>query len=79
MHQQNVFVLCRFGCDEIFRRGQLTFQQPLMDQPVLLRWKNMCADRQLIVVAIDEFKRKRHFGLDKVNARAAVAAKPPNI
>src|ERR1041385_3454373 len=58
MHQQDIFILRRLGRDEITRLCQTTFQQPLVNHPVFLRRKNMRADGQIVIVAVDKFERK---------------------
>ena len=56
VHQQDVFIQRRLGCDEVLRLRQPAFQQPLVDQPVFCAGKNMRADGQVVVVGINSLK-----------------------
>ena len=58
MHQQDVFIRRRLGLDEILGRRDFAFQQPLMDQPVFLRRKDVRSNGQVEFVAINELERQ---------------------
>jgi len=56
VHQQDVVVRGRLRLQEVLRRGQARFQQPLVDEPVLLGGEDMRAQGQVVAVAVDQLK-----------------------
>src|SRR5215471_11064338 len=56
MHQQNVLISGWVWAGEIGRLGKVFIQQPPLDHAVFLCRKDVCPDRQIIIVAIYEFE-----------------------
>ena len=58
MNQQDVLVGCWMRRKKIRRIGHLRFDQPIMNAPIFFGRKDMLADGQEIVVAVDELEGK---------------------
>src|ERR1700678_4345030 len=56
VHEQNILVGCGLRNDKISRRGNSGSEQPVMRAFIFFRGKNMGADGQEVVVAIDELE-----------------------
>src|ERR1039458_6916270 len=58
MHEQHVLIVGRTRSDKIGRRRHPGGEQPVMSALVLFGRKNMGADGQVVVVAVDELERQ---------------------
>ncbi len=56
VHQQHVFIPRRLGLDEVFRFHHPFLQQPLADQPVLLRGEDVVAEVQVVTGMVDQLE-----------------------
>jgi hypothetical protein len=58
MDQQDILVGGRLGLDEVRRFRNAGGKQPIVNQPILLRWKYVLPNREIIAVAVNQPKRK---------------------
>jgi hypothetical protein len=56
VYAKHIVVACRLWRDEIGRFSHSGIKQAFVDEPVLLRGKNVRANRQIVVIAVDELE-----------------------
>ena len=58
VHQQDVLIGCRLRLEKIARLRDAVGDQTVMNAPVLFSREDVLADRQVIIVAVDELERE---------------------
>src|SRR5437868_2776874 len=60
VYQANIIVRGRSRLDKVSIVSFAGFDQPVVNHPVLLGWEDMCAYRQVVVLAVNKAERQAH-------------------